>query len=85
MSSLILPILEIGMVVITPTSNIRQLTEDKKYIIQDIEGDWILLTNDLNEARLYKSHLFMEPDVYYNMLLYLTLLRLFNFKPNQLK
>jgi hypothetical protein len=85
MNSLILPDFQIGMVVTTPTSTLQYLTEDKKYIIQDVEDEWIMVTNDINETRYYRAHLFIETNVYYNMIMYLTLIRLFDLPTNPLK
>ena len=85
MNNLQLPNFEIGMIVITPTDKIEYLTEDKKYVIINIKGDRLLIEDDSGERRLYKSHLFIEADVYYNMIMFLTTIRLFNINPNQLK
>ena len=76
-SKLVLPDFSPGMIVVTPTSNIPFLTEDKKYIVLDVEGDWLMIEDDSEDTRYYQSHLFIEADVYYNMILWLTLMRLF--------
>ena len=80
-----LPTFIVGMIVVTPTSNIPLLTEDRKYIIKDIEDDWIQIADDSGDLRYYRSHLFIEADVYYNMILFLSLVRLFNINVNHLK
>ena len=85
MSSLILPDFKIGMVVTTPTTSMQYLTEDKKYIIQDIEDEWLMITNDIGETRYYRSHLFIETDVYYTMIMYLTMIRMFDLDVKPLK
>ena len=84
MSKLILPDFQVGMIVITPTQNIPFLTEDKKYIIMDIENDWIMIQDDSEESRYYRSHIFIEADVYYNMILWLAFMKLFNIDPKDL-
>jgi len=85
MSSLQLPDFQIGMVVTTPTTTIQHLTEDKKYIIEDIDEEYVLISNDIGESRYYRSHLFIETDVYYTMILYLALIRLFGIDTKPLK
>ena len=85
MSSLQLPEFAVGMIVVTPSSQITHLTEDRKYVIEDIDGDWLSITDDTGDSRFYQSHIFIEADVYYNMLLFLTMIRLFDINPNQLK
>ena len=80
-----LPTFEIGMLVVTPCSGILSLTEDKTYIVLDVQEEWLQIVDDQNDMRYYRSHLFIEADVYYNMILYLTLIRLFEINPNQLK
>ena len=85
MANLSLPKLTVGMTVVTPTSDVTYLTADTKYIILAIEGNHIKIQDDTGEIRSYQSFLFIEPDVYYTMLLYLSVLRLFNLEPNDLK
>lgn len=82
MKKLLLPTYKVGMIVVTPSSNVPHLTEDKAYTILDIEGEWFQIQDDSNEIRYYQSHLFIEPDVYYNMIMYLTLLRMLDLKPS---
>lgn len=84
MSNLVLPTFTIGMVVITPANNVPHLTEDRKYIILDIDKDWVKIEDDTEEARYYQSHLFIEADIYYNMLLWLTLMRCLDMNPKDL-
>lgn len=85
MSKLVLPTFKIGMLVVTPCSDIFHLTEDKKYVILDVQDDWLQITDDQNDTRYYRSNFFIEADVYYNMILYLTMIRLFEISHNHLK
>ena len=85
MDNLTLPSFKVGMIIISPSSANPYITPEKKYIIEDVEDDWIMITDDAEDTRYYKSHLFIEVDVYYNMLMYLTLIRLFDINPNRLK
>lgn len=84
MSKLILPDFQVGMIVVTPSSNIPHLTEDKKYIVLDVESDWIQIKDDSEDIRYYQSHLFIEANVYYNMILWLSLMRLYNIDPKHM-
>lgn len=84
MVKLTLPQLEVGMTVITPASNIPHLTEDKKYIIQAVEPDWIFIEDDTGEKHHYHSHLFIEANVYYNMIMWLSMMRLFEIDPKDM-
>ena len=84
MSKLTLPTFKIGMAVITPSQNVPLLTEDKKYTVLDIEDGWIRIKDDSEETRYYQSHLFIEADVYYNMILWLSFMRLFNIDPKDM-
>lgn len=84
MSKLILPEFTNGMIVVTPSTLVPHLTEDKKYVIQDVEGDWIMIRDDTEETRYYQSHLFIEANVYYNMIMWLTMMRLFNIDPKDM-
>ena len=85
MANLILPDFQVGMIVVTPASNVPNITEDTKYVILDIEGDFIQIQDDTGKLGFYESFLFIEPDVYYNMIMYLSLLRLFELNPKDLK
>ena len=84
MSKMILPDFQVGTIVITTTPNSPYLTEDQKYVILDVEGDWIQIEDDSGEVRYYQSHLFIEVNIYYNMLLWLMLIRLFDIDPKYL-
>jgi len=75
--TLTLPEHKIGMIVVTPSDASPHLTEDKHYTIIDIEGDWLRIKNDIGDSWLYRSHLFIEADVYYNMLLWIVMCRIF--------
>lgn len=76
---------KIGMVVTTPAAGILYITEDKSYTIKDVDSDRIKITNDIGETKFYKSHYFMEADVYYSMIFYITLIRLFDLNSKHLK
>jgi len=80
MSQLSLPKYEVGMVVVAPSSNIPYITEDKKYVVLDVERDRLKIQDDSGDTRYYESFLFIEPDVYYSMTMYLTMLRMFDLK-----
>jgi len=84
MNGLLLPDFEVGMIVVCPSSNIPGITEDKKYVITDLEKGWVMIRNDEEETRYYQCHLFIEADVYYNMLLWLTFMRLFELDPQDM-
>jgi hypothetical protein len=84
MSKLKLPEMKIGMVVITPCVNAPNLSEDKGYTILDIDGDWIRIMDDTGESRYYQSHLFIEADVYYSLLMWLTTCRILDIEHNDL-
>ena len=85
MANLSMSEFQVGSVVVTPSSNIPNLTEDTKYVILGIQGDFVKIENDIGKIGLYKSVIFIEPDIYYNMIFYLTLLRLFNLEPRDLQ
>jgi hypothetical protein len=85
MSSLTIPELSVGMVVITPTTLMPYLTEDKKYVVLAMDSDdWILIQDDTGETRHYQSHLFIEANVYYSMVLWLSLMRMFDISPKDM-
>lgn len=81
MSKLLLPTYKIGMTVVAPSSNIPHITEDKKYVILDIQDDWLQVQDDSGYNRYHQSFLFIDPDVYYNMMIYLTIIRIFDLNP----
>jgi len=71
--------------VITPTTVMPYLTEDKKYAVLAIDGDdWILIQDDTGATRHYQSHLFIEANVYYSMVLWLLLVRMFDIPPKDM-
>ena len=78
MSKLILPQFQVGMIVVSPAENVPHITKDKYYVILDVEPDWIQIQDDTDEIRYYQSHLFIEADVYYNMCMWISLMRLFD-------
>ncbi len=84
MSNFTLPDFEIGMVVVTPSKDVPLLTEDKYYIIEDITEDHLGVRNDSDDLKYYSSHIFIEANVYYNMILWLSMLRLFEINPKSL-
>jgi len=71
-----------GMIVATPCDNLPHLTEDAYYTIIDVEGDWLQVKDDTEEIRYYRSHLFIEADVYYNTIMWMVVFRLFDLKPD---
>jgi hypothetical protein len=83
MTRLAIPELIVGMVVVTPSSCLPSLTEDKRYVILDLSSDdWVLIQDDSGETRYYQAHLFIEANVYYSMLIWLTLVRMFDIPLN---
>jgi hypothetical protein len=79
MFTLTIPDLTVGMVVITPTTLDPYLTEDTKYVVLSvIKDDLISIQDDTGEERLYQSHLFIEADVYYSMIMWLSIMRIFD-------
>lgn len=84
MNNLTLPDFSVGMMVVSPASNLPHITEDRKYIVIDVEDGWIMLKDDTDDVRYYQSHLFIEADVYYNMMLWLAMMRLFDINPKEL-
>jgi hypothetical protein len=85
MFTLTIPDLAVGMVVITPNTVTPHLTEDKRYVILSLDGDdWITIQDDLGEERSFQSHLFIEADVYYSMIMWLSIMRLFDMSPKDM-
>ena len=82
MNKLHLAPFKVGMIVITPCSNLPYITEDDYYTILDVEGDWLQIKDDTEEVRYYRSHLFIEANIYYNTIMWLTTVRLFDLKPD---
>jgi hypothetical protein len=67
------------MIVVSPSSLVPYITEDKQYVVLSLNGDdWITIQDDTGETRSYQSHLFIEANVYYTMILWLTMMRLFD-------
>jgi hypothetical protein len=56
------------------------ISQEKLYVVEQVIGDQILLNNDLNRKRWYRSLHFIEADLYFSITLYLTLSRLLNLK-----
>lgn len=73
---------KVGMTITTPCSNLPYITEDYYYTILDVEGDWLQLKDDTEEVRYYRSHLFIEANVYYNTIMWIVVNRLFDLKPD---
>lgn len=73
-----IPVLSKGMVVVTPYLNLTSITADKTYEIEGIYHEYILIKNDLGILHPYKSIMFIEADVYFSMLIFLTLIKLFD-------
>jgi hypothetical protein len=78
MFNLDIPEFSVGMVVVTPTTLVPNLTADKKYVILALSNDdWIMIQDDTGETRYFQSHLFIEANVYYTMVMWLSSMRLF--------
>jgi hypothetical protein len=77
--------ISIGTVVVTPTQSIITLTPDKKYVVQDVEPDWIMIEDDAGDLRYYRTHLFLEANLYYTISMYVILNRLLNLTGKLLK
>ena len=84
MNNLAIPELQIGMLVVTPSDNIPNITQDRRYVVEYISGEYIQVRNNIDEVKEYKAHLFIEADVYYTVLLWLTVIRLFDIDPKHL-
>jgi hypothetical protein len=85
MSSLTIRDMQVGMIVVTPTSLVPYLTEDKRYVVLAIHGDdWISIQDDTGEENIYQSHLFIEANVYYTMIVWLVIMRLFEISPKDM-
>jgi len=72
----IIPVMEVGLVVVTPAT-IKDITVNKKYIVQQVECDFIILRNDTGAKIPYKAHQFMEADLYYTMCLFSSMITIF--------
>lgn len=84
-NALSMPTFKKGMIVVSPCTIVPYITEDKKYIILDIDDqDFILITDDTGEEKYYQSHLFIEANVYYTMIMWLSTIRLFDIKTKKL-
>lgn len=84
MNGLDLPAFKIGMIVITPSKDYPNLTEDKYYTVLEVEEYTIKVKDDIGEVKHYSSYIFIEADVYYNMILWLSLIRVFDINPKGL-
>lgn len=84
MNQLVLPNLKVGTVVVTPCDAIPELTQDKHYVVLGIQDEWLKICNDFGDIRYYQAHLFIEANVYYNMLIWLVMMRMFDLNPNDL-
>jgi len=84
MNELLLNSFEVGMLVITASNNIKDITQERLYIIEKISSSFIYLTNDLGQSTKYRNHLFIEADLYYTTCLWLTLIKLFDIAPKYL-
>jgi hypothetical protein len=77
--------MQVGMIVVSPASITNYITEDKRYVILSIDGDdWITIQDDTGETRSYQAHLFIEANVYYTMILWLAMMRLFDISAKDL-
>ena len=68
--------MKVGLVVITP-ADIENITVNRKYIVEALDYDHILLRNDIGELKLYSAYKFIEADLYFSMCLFSTLINLF--------
>jgi len=83
--TLTIPDLAVGMIVITPMTISPYLTEDKRYVVLSvIQDDWITIQDDTGEERAHRAHLFIEADVYYSMMIWLTIMRIFELSPKDM-
>jgi hypothetical protein len=73
---------EVGMIVITPNDIHPGLTAHRRYVIEDVAEDWIKILDDTDESRYYQSFLFIEPDVYYTITMFMTMTRLLECYPD---
>jgi len=71
--------LKTGVVVVTPVA-LRNITPNKKYIVQSISEGYILLINDKGDAASYSAYQFIEADLYFTMCLFYSLLTIFNIR-----
>lgn len=74
----LLPELQVNMIVVTSYNTLPNITPNKKYIIENIEQDLILIRNDHNKITYYKAINFIEADVYFSLCLYYTFMKLLN-------
>ncbi len=74
---IVVPKMEVGLIVVTPL-NKKDLSSDKKYVVEKIEKDTIFIVNDLGELKSYSAYKFMEADLYYTICLFSTMITVYN-------
>jgi len=72
----LIPEMKVGLVVVTPTI-IKNITTNKKYVVQRLEEGHIIIYNDLGELCTYSAYEFIEADLYYTMCLFSTVINIF--------
>lgn len=73
------------MVVITPYLLVPNITQHKKYVIEDINKDMIKLRNDAGMLTWYLGIEFVEPDIYHTINLLMTFNRFLDLATRPLK
>lgn len=70
-----IPKLKPNMIVTTPNSNLRNITPQKNYIVRDIDDrkGTISVKDDKGLVNMFSSVDFIESDVYFTLILYITL------------
>lgn len=75
------PKIEIGSIVTTFQNNLIGITPKRRYIVEGREeGGLVFIRNDEGMLEPYRSIHFMEADVIFSLLLYMTINRLLNFE-----
>jgi hypothetical protein len=72
------PKIEVGSIIITFRLDLKGITAKRKYIVEQKNSEYIYVRNDEDEVVQYRSIFFMEADVIYSLLLYMTARRLLN-------
>jgi len=72
----LIPDIDVGVIVVTP-SKIKNITINKKYVVQKVGDREIFIVNDIGELHSYNAYRFMEADLYFTMCLFSTLIMVF--------
>lgn len=67
-----------SMIVASPHKYLPHITQNKRYIISEVEEDYVWIVNDYGQKSPYKAIHFMEVDVLFSLSLYITFMRLLN-------